>query len=104
MSETTNAVGMLPTGNSPVTSVRKFSFTATFGAITPLNGTEVTQSVPGLLVGDVVQVICTSTPTVGMIIANARVSATDTLSILFSTSVAIGITMGSLNFVGVAFR
>ena len=62
------------------------------------------RGVPGLLVGDVVQLICTSAPTVGMIIANVRVSATDTLAIFFSTSVAIGITLGSLNFAGVAFR
>jgi len=100
----TATVGITSPGASPVTSLTKFSFTATFGAISALTGTVVTQNVPGLVVGDVVQVYCTSAPPSGLVIANARVSAANTLEIFFSTSVAVGITLGSLNFSGVAFR
>lgn len=74
------------------------NFTATFGVIASLLGTEVTQNIPGLLVTDQVHVECVSAPPAGMIIANCRVSAADTLAIYFVTAVALGITLGALNF------
>lgn len=85
-------------GVQSATSIIIVDFTATFGAIAALLGTIVTKTISGLLTTDAVQVQCLSAPPSGMIIANARVSAADTLEILFSTSIAIGITLGSLNY------
>lgn len=86
------------TGSTQVTKEWLVDFTATFGAISALTGTSVTQTITGLATTDHVNVSCVSTPPSGMVIANARVSATDTLEIRFVTSVALGITLGSLNF------
>lgn len=74
------------------------NFTATLGAVTPLTGTAVTQTITGLLTTDQVHVECVSAPPSGYIPPNARVSASDTLSLYFNTAVALGITLGSLNF------
>jgi hypothetical protein len=91
-------------GATPVSQMMKFTFTTAFGAVTALVGSALTVNVPGLKVGDVVTVICTSAPPAGMVIGNTRVSAADTLEIQFVTAVAIGITLPSLNFAGVALR
>lgn len=89
----------LVTGALEVSGLAIVNFTAEFGAITPLTGTIVTQTITGLDPEfDRVSVSCISAPPSGLIIANARVSADDTLEILISTSIAIGITLGSLDF------
>lgn len=74
------------------------NFTATFGAITALTGTAVTQAVTGLLTTDQCHVECVSAPPSGYIPPNARCSTNDTLELYFNTAVAIGITLGSLDF------
>lgn len=74
------------------------NFTDTFGAISPLTGTEVTEIVIGLLTTDQVHVECVGAPPSGYIPPNARVSADDTLKLYFNTAVALGITLGSLDF------
>lgn len=86
------------TGGHVVSAVSTKDFTATFGAITALTGSIVTVTIAGLLTTDHVTVSCISAPPAGMIIANARVSATDTLELYIVTAVALGITLGSLNF------
>lgn len=73
-------------------------FSATFGAITALTGSIETVTVTGLLTTDQVHLECISAPTSGMIIANVRVSADDTLEVYIVTAVAVGITLGALNF------
>lgn len=73
-------------------------FSATFGAITALTGSIETVTVTGLLTTDQVHLECISAPTSGMIIANVRVSADDTLEVYIVTAVALGITLGALNF------
>lgn len=74
-------------------------FTFTPGVITALTGTEVTTAIAGLLTTDQVHVeYIGGAPPSGMIIANTRVSAANTLAIYFVTAVALGITLGSLTF------
>lgn len=87
-----------------VLEYQRFTFTATFGVIAALLGTIKTVNVPGLKVGDIITLQCTSSPPAGMVIANARVSAADTLEISFTTAIALGLTLGSLNFAGMAYR
>lgn len=89
---------------TPVTNVFTRDFTATFGAITALTGTAVTQTVAGLLTTDQVFVQCLGTMTAGATIANARVSAANTLEITFTTAVALGVSLGSLSWRVTVFR
>lgn len=87
-----------PTGFTKLSNVFQKDVTFTPGAIAALTGTLASTSVPGLLTTDQVMVQCVSAPPAGMQIANARVVSTDNLEIFFVTSVAIGITLGSLTF------
>lgn len=84
------------TALGPGTTV--LNFTASFGAIAALTGTAVTQAVTGLLTTDQCHVECVSSPPSGYIHPNARCSTNGTLELFFTTAVAIGITLGSLNF------
>lgn len=74
------------------------NFTATFGAIAALTGTAVTQAVAGLLTTDQCHVECVSSPPSGYVHPNARCSTNGTLELFFTTAVAVGITLGALNF------
>lgn len=85
-------------GATQVSNIFVMDFTTTFGAISSLIGTTKTFNVPGLQTTDFVSVKCTGSMTTGCTIANARVSAADTLEITFTTAVALGLTLGSLNF------
>lgn len=73
-------------------------FTTAFGAVVSLLGSVKTFNIPGLETTDFVSVKCTGGLTVGACIANARVSAPDTLEITFTTAVVLGITLGALNY------
>ena len=86
------------TGSSTKTYVWTADFTASFGAITALTGTAVTQTITGLSTNDQVHCECVSAPPSGYVPPNARVSASNTLELYFNTPVALGITLGSLNF------
>ena len=78
--------------------VHTVDFNATFGAIAALVTTVKTQAITGLLTTDQVHVNCIDSPPSGLVIASARVSAADTLEVALSTSVAIGITLGAVNY------
>ena len=87
-----------------VTQIFSRDITFTAGAIAALVSTVVTQTVTGLLTTDQVLVQCRGTMTSGAVIANARVSATNTLEITFSTAVALGVSLGSLTYRITVFR
>lgn len=91
-------------GGGAVTKIFTKDITFTAGAIAALVATVNTQTVTGLLTTDQVLVQCLGTMTSGGIIANARVSATDTLEITFTTAVAVGISLGSLSYRVTVFR
>lgn len=95
---------VVTSGTPKISQVIGFTFTTSFGSVATLIGTIKTIAVPGLQVGDIVCVNCISSPVTGMILANARVSATDTLELYFTTAIVIGITLGSLTFKGFAAR
>lgn len=100
-----SAIGNPTQGSDlPIAQILHFSFTATFGAITALTGTKVTQAITGLKTTDVILVQCFGVITLGAAIANARCSVDGTLEIEFTTAVAIGVTLGSLTYHVVAFR
>lgn len=104
----TNVVGemaaTLPSGGNGVSGIFTVDFTASFGAVASLVGTPVTQAITGLLTTDAVVVQCLGTMTSGANIANSRVSSADTLEITFTTAVALGVTLGSLNWRATVFR
>lgn len=91
-------------GGSETSGVKRGEFSATFGLISALVGSRFTVNVPGLKPADNVLLNCISQPPLGMNISNARVSATDTLEVLITTSIALGLTLGALNFRLTAFR
>jgi hypothetical protein len=93
-----------PSGFTAVGNVFKKDITFTAGAITALVGIESSQTVTGLLTTDAVLVTCTAAMVAGATIANAYVSATDTLKVVFTTAVAIGVTLGSLTYRVTVFR
>ncbi len=95
-----NAVSGTPiSGFTAITSVFTKDVSITAGAITALTGTTVTATVNGLLTTDTVIVNCVSAISpAGMILANARVSASNTLELTINTAVALGITLGALTF------
>lgn len=90
--------GVVPSGMTPITNIFTQDFSATFGAVASLVGSTFTQNIPGLLTTDSVTISCVSAVPSGMNIANVRVSASDTLELTIGTAVAIGITLGSLNW------
>lgn len=97
----TGAIGSntaLITGSAARTNLVTVNFTNTPGAITALTGTAVTQSITGLLTTDQVHIELVSAPPSGYVPPNVRVSSADTLEMFFTTAVAVGITLGSLNF------
>lgn len=99
------AVGSVPpTGFTALSNMFVKDVTYTPGVIAALVGAVTTTTVTGLLTTDVVHVYCTGTMTAGGAIANARVSAADTLEITFTTAVALGVTLGSLTFRVTVFR
>lgn len=90
--------GAVPSGATSSTNIFIINFTQDFGSITALTGSVVTKSITGLLTTDAVHLQCVSGTVAGMSISNVRVSATDTLEVLFTTAVALGIALGSLNY------
>ncbi len=96
--------GNPPSGFTAIGRVFSIDVTYTAGAIAALVSTVTTTTVTGLLTTDQVLVQCRGTLTSGAIIANARVSATNTLEVTFTTAVAIGVTLGSLVYRVTVFR
>lgn len=99
------AIGSAPPATfTGVANIFTKDVSITAGAIDALLGTAITATVTGLLTTDQVVVNCIGSITAGAIIANARVSATNTLEITINTAVALGITMGALTFRVTVFR
>lgn len=99
------AIGSAPPATfTGVTNIFTKDVTYTPGVIASLVGAATTTTVTGLLTTDAVNVFCTGIMTAGATIANARVSASDTLEITFTTAVALGVTLGSLTFRVTVFR
>ncbi len=90
--------GNPPSGFTAVGGIFRKDIVFTAGAITALVGIESTQTVTGLLTTDAVLVTCTQAMVAGATIANAYVSAADTLKVVFTTAVAVGVTLGSLTY------
>lgn len=95
---------VLPSGFTRVNGVFRADVTYTPGAISALVATVTTTTLTGLLTTDGVAVSCTSGLPLGAAIASVRCSATNTLEIVFTTAVAIGVTLGSLTFRVMVFR
>ncbi|MFA5898357.1 MAG: hypothetical protein WC829_04510 [Hyphomicrobium sp.] len=93
-----------PSGFTRITNVFTKDITFTAGAITALTGVSSQQTVTGLLTTDHVVVECTAAMVAGATIANAYVSATDTLQVVFTTAVALGVTLGALTYRVTVFR
>lgn len=87
-----------PSGFTALSNVFTRDFTTTFGVVAALTGAVGTQSLTGLKTTDCVTVSCLGTMPAGCIVANVRVSATDTLEITFVTAVVAGVTLGSLSW------
>lgn len=85
-------------GGVSTPNVFVYNFTATLGSITALLANTKTVSIPGLLTTDAVTVNCVDAFTLGANIANARVSAADTLELTITTAIVLGITLGSLHY------
>ena len=99
------AIGSVPiSGATAIVNIFQKDVSITPGAITALTGATVTATVTGLLTTDQVVVQCVSALTAGAIIANSRVSATNTLELTINTAVAVGVTMGALTFRVTVFR
>lgn len=99
------AIGSVPiSGFTGITNIFTKDVTYAPGVIAALVGAATTTTVTGLLTTDAISVFCTGTMTAGATIANARVSATNTLEITFTTAVAVGVTLGSLTFRVTVFR
>lgn len=96
--------GVVPTGATSVSNISNVNFTADLGAVASLVGAVKTQTITGLLTTDQVLVQCIGTPTAGAAIANAWVSSADTLSISFTTAVALGVNLGSQTYRVTVFR
>lgn len=96
--------GTIPSGATSSTNIFIINFTQDFGSITALTGSVVTKTITGLLTTDAVFLQCVSSTVAGMSISNARVSSADTLEVLFTTAVALGIALGSLNYRLTVFR
>lgn len=96
--------GVVPSGATPSINIFVINFTQDFGSITALTGSVVTKTITGLLTSDAVHLQCVSSTVAGMSISNARVSSADTLEVLFTTAVAVGIALGSLNYRLTVFR
>lgn len=93
-----------PSGFTKLSNIFTVDFTADLGAVAALVGTVKTRTITGLLTTDQVFVQCIGTPTAGAAIANAWVSSADTLSIAFTTAVAIGLSLGSQTYRVTVFR
>lgn len=99
------AIGSVPiSGTTGIVNIFQKDVTFTPGVIASLLGAVTTTTVTGLVTTDQVLVQCTGTMTAGAAIANARVSASNTLEITFTTAVALGVTLGSLTFRVTVFR
>jgi hypothetical protein len=92
------------TGPTGPNAAIKVDFTANFGTVPKTSSIEVTQLVAGLLSTDSVFLQCLSTPPLGMVICNTRVSAANTLSISFATTKASNLVLGTLNWRLTIFR
>lgn len=97
-------VSVPPAGFTKLANIFTADFTADLGAVAALIGTIKTQTITGLRTTDQVLVQTIGTPTAGATIANAWVSSSDTLSIAFTTAVALGITLGSQTYRVTVFR
>lgn len=93
-----------PSGFTRISNVFQKDITFTAGAITALTGISSQQTVTGLLTTDQVHVTCIGAMTAGATIANAYVSGADTLQVVFTTAVALGVTLGSLTYRVTVFR
>jgi hypothetical protein len=93
-----------PSGFTQVQNVFRKDITFTAGLITALTGVTSQQTVTGLLTTDTVMIQCTGSMVAGATIANAYVSAADTLQVVFTTAVALGVTLGSLTYRLTVFR
>lgn len=91
-------------GGTAVQSIFTVPFTADLGAVAALTGTVKTQAIAGLLTTDQVFVQIIGTPTAGTTIADAWVSSANTLSIAFTTAVAVGLNLGSQTYRVTVFR
>lgn len=93
-----------PAGFSQISNIFTVDISANFGTVITLLGLTGTTTVSGLRTTDSVIVYCISNLAAGVAIGNARVSATDTLEVKFTTAVLGNITLGSLNYRVVVFR
>lgn len=93
-----------PSGFTRWNNIFTKDITFTAGAITALVGITSQQTVTGLATTDHVVVECTQAMIAGATIANAYVSAADTLQVVFTTAVAVGVTLGSLTYRLTVFR
>lgn len=96
--------GVPPSGFTRVSNIFTVDYTADHGAVAALVGAVKTQTIAGLLTTDQVFVQCIGTPTSGAAIANAWVSSANTLSIAFTTAVALGVSLGSQTYRVTVFR
>lgn len=96
--------GTIPAGGTLIKNIFNMEFTADLGAVAALVGAVKTQTLTGLLTTDQVVVQCIGTPTAGATIANAWVSSADTLSVAFTTAVALGVSLGSQTYRVTVFR
>lgn len=72
-------------------------FSDTYGAVAALVGATKTRTISGLLTTDYVDLIALDSLS-GAAISHCWVSSADTLSIRFVTAVALGVTLGAVNF------
>ena len=93
-----------PVGFNPISNVFTIDISANFGTVITLTGLAGTTTVNGLQTTDSVIVYCTSNIPAGVSIANARVSAANTLEVKFATAVLGNVVLGSLNYRIVVFR
>lgn len=90
--------GTPPSGFTATSLIFRKDITFSAGLITALTGISSQQTVTGLLTTDTVMIQCTAAMTAGATVANAYVSAPDTLQVVFTTAVALGVTLGSLTY------
>jgi hypothetical protein len=93
-----------PSGFNKISNIFTVDFAKDFGVVITLTGLSGTATVSGLQTTDSVMVYCISAIPNGVSIANARVSAADTLEVKFATAVLGNVVLGSLNYRIVVFR
>lgn len=92
------------TSGTLVSNIFNLNLSLAVGTVTALTGSVFTSAVTGLLATDQVAVQCTGALTAGAAIGNARASANGVLEITFVTAVALGVTLGALNYRITVFR